>query len=81
MAAAWLNRQYFGMQLNRQFEQPRAIASKFPGRHHYHADLPLADGCETRSLLYRLYHLLNHYNLFGGGYARQSQLVIERLLA
>ena len=31
--------------------------------------------------LYNLYHLLNHANLFGGGYAAQAQKVSEELLA
>jgi len=47
----------------------------------YRAAWPLADGWETRAEMYRLYHLLNHYNLFGGGYARQSQRLIERLVS
>jgi protein-ribulosamine 3-kinase len=31
--------------------------------------------------LYNLYHVLNHANLFGGGYAAQAQSMIERLLS
>ena len=31
--------------------------------------------------LYNLYHVLNHANLFGGGYARQARAIIEHLLA
>ena len=31
--------------------------------------------------LYNLYHVLNHLNLFGGGYLSQAQAMIERLLA
>ena len=31
--------------------------------------------------LYNLYHVLNHANLFGGGYARQASEAIDRLLA
>ncbi|MFV8819443.1 fructosamine kinase family protein [Haliea sp. E17] len=46
-------------------------------RHH----LPLDAGYSTRRDLYNLYHLLNHFNLFGGGYARQALAVTERLLA
>jgi fructosamine-3-kinase len=30
--------------------------------------------------LYNLYHLLNHANLFGGGYWQQSAASIEALL-
>jgi protein-ribulosamine 3-kinase len=42
---------------------------------------PLATGAETRCTLYNLYHVLNHYNLFGGGYGRQAAAMIEQLLA
>ena len=47
----------------------------------YRADWPLDSGYATRKALYQLYHLLNHFNLFGESYARQSQAVIDRLLA
>ncbi len=46
----------------------------------YRATWPLERGYEQRRELYNLYHLLNHFNLFGGGYARQSATVIDRLL-
>jgi fructosamine-3-kinase len=42
---------------------------------------PLDDGYPVRRQLYNLYHLLNHANLFGGGYVRQSEHAIEKLLA
>lgn len=42
---------------------------------------PLDPGHAVRRDLYNLYHLLNHANLFGGGYARQARAVIDRLLA
>ncbi|HEY4746406.1 MAG TPA: fructosamine kinase family protein, partial [Steroidobacteraceae bacterium] len=47
----------------------------------YQAAAPLALGWQTRAELYNLYHVLNHANLFGGGYARQARAIIERLLA
>jgi protein-ribulosamine 3-kinase len=34
----------------------------------YDETFPLPDGYERRKHLYNLYHLLNHLNLFGGGY-------------
>ncbi|HUQ74313.1 MAG TPA: fructosamine kinase family protein [Burkholderiales bacterium] len=37
----------------------------------YEAAWPLPPGYETRKHLYNLYHLLNHLNLFGGGYLAQ----------
>ena len=42
---------------------------------------PLADGYPVRRDFYNLYHLLNHANLFAGGYVRQAEQGIERLLA
>jgi fructosamine-3-kinase len=35
----------------------------------------------VRKHLYNLYHVLNHLNLFGGGYGAQAQRMIEHLLA
>lgn len=42
---------------------------------------PLAPGYEVRRTLYNLYHILNHLNLFGGGYLAQGERMIEQLLA
>ena len=47
----------------------------------YEAVAPLGPGAQTRADLYNLYHVLNHANLFGGGYARQACALIDRLLA
>ena len=47
----------------------------------YQAAAPLAPAAQARAELYNLYHVLNHANLFGGGYARQARAIIERLLA
>jgi len=33
---------------------------------------PLPPDWEERNQLYQLYHVLNHYYLFGGGYSRQA---------
>ncbi len=41
---------------------------------------PIDPGYQVRKLLYNLYHVLNHYNLFGGGYYQHSLAIIERLL-
>ncbi len=38
-------------------------------------------GYATRKNLYNLYHILNHLNLFGGGYADQALSMIDSLLA
>jgi protein-ribulosamine 3-kinase len=42
---------------------------------------PLDPGYRVRKDLYNLYHVLNHFNLFGGGYGNQAERTIERLLA
>lgn len=47
----------------------------------YHAAWPLDPGYKTRKTLYNLYHILNHYNLFGGGYATQAASMTQRLLS
>ncbi len=47
----------------------------------YEATWPRAAGYETRIALYQLYHLLNHANLFGGGYVARSESAVEALLA
>jgi fructosamine-3-kinase len=47
----------------------------------YHATWPLDQAAGTRRTLYNLYHVLNHFNLFGGGYASQAEGMIDRLLA
>lgn len=45
----------------------------------YRGGRPPAAGYGLRRRLYQLYHLLNHYNLFGGGYRRQAAAAIEEL--
>lgn len=47
----------------------------------YRLAWPLDPGYETRKTLYNLYHVLNHYNLFGAGYLGQARRMIDRLLA
>ena len=47
----------------------------------YRDAYPLEAEYETRKMLYNLYHILNHLNLFGGGYLRQAEQMIGRLLA
>jgi len=42
---------------------------------------PLDEGYQTRKTLYNLYHIINHLNLFGGGYLVQAENLISRLLA
>ena len=47
----------------------------------YQATWPLDQAAGTRRTLYNLYHVLNHFNLFGGGYGRQAEGMIDKLLA
>ncbi len=47
----------------------------------YNEEWPLDAGYGVRRDLYNLYHILNHANLFGGGYAAQADDMIRRLLA
>jgi protein-ribulosamine 3-kinase len=47
----------------------------------YEAAAPLPAGAAERGALYNLYHVLNHANLFGGGYPRQARELIDALLA
>lgn len=47
----------------------------------YVAAWPMDQAAGTRRDLYNLYHVLNHLNLFGGGYRAQAEGMIDRLLA
>lgn len=46
----------------------------------YNHVFPLDSGYEKRKTLYNLYHILNHFNLFGGGYASQAQQMLQQVL-
>ncbi|MBI1285436.1 MAG: phosphotransferase [Thiobacillus sp.] len=47
----------------------------------YREAWPLDAGFAARKTLYNLYHILNHANLFGGGYAAQAARMTAQLLA
>lgn len=47
----------------------------------YNDAWPLDPGYRIRKILYNLYHILNHLNLFGGGYRAQAESMISRLLS
>lgn len=47
----------------------------------YREAWPLDAGYAVRKTLYNLYHILNHANLFGGGYATQAAHMAAQLLA
>ncbi len=46
----------------------------------YEDGWPLEEGYQRRKHLYNLYHLLNHLNLFGGGYLAQVESTLRLLL-
>jgi len=43
----------------------------------YEESHPMMGGHAERLPLYQLYHVLNHFNLFGGGYHEQSRRILE----
>lgn len=46
----------------------------------YDAHMPPAAGSHDRCMLYQLYHVLNHLNLFGSAYKGRAQDLIDNLL-
>jgi protein-ribulosamine 3-kinase len=67
-------------------ETDLAMTELFGGFSHdfyaaYQEAYPLDPGYGARKSLYNLYHILNHLNLFGGGYLRQADQMISRLLS
>lgn len=46
----------------------------------YREAFPLDPGYRVRKTLYNLYHILNHLNLFGGGYLGQAEGMLAKLL-
>lgn len=46
----------------------------------YNEAWPLDSGYSVRKVFYNLYHILNHFNMFGGGYAGQAERMTEQLL-
>jgi fructosamine-3-kinase len=46
----------------------------------YNEAYPLPDGYDYRENIYKLYHILNHLNLFGGGYYSQAMSLIRYYL-
>ncbi len=46
----------------------------------YEDRFPLDEGFPVRRQLYNLYHVINHLNMFGGGYHGQAVTMMEQLL-
>lgn len=55
----------------------------FGGRFYaaYNEAWPLDDGYELRRTFYNIYHIINHLNLFGGGYRGQAIGMMEQVLS
>ncbi len=47
----------------------------------YENAFPLDDGFAVRKTFYNIYHIINHLNMFGGGYHGQSITMLEQVLA
>ncbi|AFY76208.1 MAG: fructosamine kinase family protein [Hydrococcus sp. C42_A2020_068] len=47
----------------------------------YNEVFPLEEGYQQRKTLYNLYHILNHFNLFGGGYGSQANRMLQQILS
>ncbi len=49
--------------------------------HGYNESWQLDSGYRQRKSIYNLYHVLNHFNLFGGGYTNQAKTIIQQLIS
>lgn len=47
----------------------------------YHDVIPKAPGWDDRHQLYTLYHILNHYNMFGDSYYGQARRIMQNLVS
>ena len=44
----------------------------------YHQEYPLKSGWEYREDIYKLYHVMNHLNIFGRGYLAETERILEK---
>jgi fructosamine-3-kinase len=58
------------------------LFGSFPANFYqaYNEAFPLEPGYSQRKILYNLYHILNHFNQFGGSYEYQANQMIASLL-
>ena len=47
----------------------------------YESTWPLDSGYVQRKKLYKLYHILNHFNLFGGAYTHQAESLLDEIIS
>lgn len=67
-------------------ETDLAMTELFGGFNHdfysaYKEHFPIDYGYRVRKDFYNLYHILNHFNLFGGGYADQAERLCLKVLS
>ena len=46
----------------------------------YHRIFPIKNGFEKRIIIYNFYHILNHANMYGGGYLNQVEDYVKAIL-
>ena len=46
----------------------------------YHRIFPIKNGFEKRIIIYNFYHILNHANMFGGGYLQQVKDYVKAII-
>jgi fructosamine-3-kinase len=58
------------------------LFGKFPQGFYtgYRDEWPLDEGYELRKRVYNLYHILNHFNLFGGSYYAQAEQMMAQII-
>lgn len=58
------------------------LFGRFPNAFYeaYNAASPISEGYSQRKPLYNLYHIINHFNLFGGSYQSQANRMIDQIL-
>ncbi len=58
------------------------LFGRFPAAFYqgYNEVTPIDAGYKQRRVLYNLYHVLNHFNLFGGSYGAQANRMINQVL-
>ena len=47
---------------------------------NYHKIIPTKKGFEKREIIYNFYHILNHANMFGGGYLNQVKDYVKEII-
>jgi protein-ribulosamine 3-kinase len=58
------------------------LFGRFPSKFYdaYNEVLPISPEYKTRKIIYGLYHILNHLNLFGSGYESTASAMVRKLI-